>query len=215
MDRIKNSLHRAREIWKKVWDGYGYYLTVACLLTLFGAAAYLYRTDRNSASIPVPPQEDTVAALSYTDLEPDLTPEPDDAPEALRFAMPVLGDISGDYSPEKLQWNQTLEQWRTHAGIDIAAPAGTAVMASEKGVVLSAYEDDLYGLVIELGHDGGYVTRYCSLGTLELVSVGDEVARNQVISSVGSSALLESTDPPHIHFELTLNGEPVEPHFEL
>ena len=212
MERVKKTWIQAKEIRKKIWDGYGYYITVACLLTLFGAAAYLYRTDRNNASIPVPPEEETVAALSP--VEAEMPSEPEEAPERLRFAMPVLGEITGEYSPDALQWNQTLGQWRTHEGIDISAPTGTAVMASEKGVVLSAYEDDLYGLVIELGHDGGYVTRYCSLGTLELVSVGDEVARNQVISSVGSGALLESADPPHVHFELTLNGEPVEPQFE-
>ncbi len=214
---ISNWMHAAREkafpAVKRVWSSYGYYMSLALLVVLFGVAAYLYKNGTpQTVDAPSVVAEVTVPALpvmAEVTTAPTATPVPDPA-----FMLPVVGEVTKAYAPDTLTWNETLGQWRTHPGIDIKAASGAAVMASEAGVVLDTYQDDVYGYVIELGHAKGYVTRYCSLGTLELVKIGDEVVKGQVISSVGSTALMESADGPHLHFELEFDGERIMPVFE-
>jgi murein DD-endopeptidase MepM/ murein hydrolase activator NlpD len=203
---------KAFPVVKRAWSGYGYYISLAVLVALFGVAAYLYKagTPQESAEKPVV-AEATLAALpvmAEVTAEPTATPVPDPV-----FMMPVVGTVTKEYAPDTLTWNETLGQWRTHPGIDIAAASGAAVMASEAGVVLDAYEDDVYGYVIELGHAKGYVTRYCSLATLELVKIGDNVVKGQVISSVGTTARMEAADGAHLHFEMEYDGERIMPAF--
>jgi murein DD-endopeptidase MepM/ murein hydrolase activator NlpD len=210
---MKGARDKAFPVAKRVWSGYGYYISLALLVTLFGVAAYLYKngTPQTVEDQPVV-AESTLSALpamAEATVEPTATPVPDPV-----FMMPVVGEITKDYAPDTLTWNETLGQWRTHPGIDVAAVSGAAVMASEAGVVLDAYEDDVYGYVIELGHAKGYVTRYCSLSTLELVKIGDTVTKGQVISSVGATALMEAADGPHLHFEMEYDGERILPAFE-
>lgn len=86
--------------------------------------------------------------------------------------------------------------------------------ASESGVVSGVYKDDLLGNTIEISHDDGWITRYCSLETLNLVSIGMSVEKGDIISSVGCSAVAESSDSPHVHFEIIKNGEYVLPEYE-
>ncbi|MGI6238164.1 MAG: peptidoglycan DD-metalloendopeptidase family protein [Christensenellales bacterium] len=197
---------------KRMWGSYGYYISLALLVMLFGVAAYLYKNgDPPIEPAPVAAIEtpNAVSVMAEASLAPTATPVPEPV-----FIKPVVGEITRVYAPETLTWNETLGQWRTHPGIDFAAVSGAAVMASESGVVLNAYEDRVYGYVIELGHAKGYVTRYCSLGTLELVKIGDTVEKGQVISSVGTTALIESADGAHLHFEMEYDGARIEPVFE-
>lgn len=197
---------------KRVWSGYGYYISLALLVALFGLAAYLYKNgaplEAGSRPAAAVQTAEALPAMADATAPPAPTPVPEPS-----FMMPVVGEITKAYAPDTLSWNETLGQWRTHPGIDIAAVKGAAVMASEAGVVLDAHEDDIYGLVIELGHAHGYVTRYCSLATLELVRIGDSVTRGQVIGSVGSTALVEAADGPHLHFEMEYDGERMLPTF--
>lgn len=209
---MKAARGRAFPAAKRVWSGYGYYISLALLVALFGLAAYLYKSGTPQAVETQPAAaEATLAAapvMAEATAEPTATPVPEPS-----FMMPVVGEITKGYAPDTLTWNETLGQWRTHPGIDIAAASGAAVMASEAGVVLDAYEDDVYGYVIELGHAKGYVTRYCSLATLELVEIGESVVKGQVIGSVGTTARMEAADGPHLHFEMEYDGEKIMPVF--
>lgn len=93
-----------------------------------------------------------------------------------------------------------------HSGLDLAAAAGTPVHASSAGVVTIAGWSGNYGLLVELaGPD--MVTRYGHLSALE-VATGDPVEVGQVIGYVGSTG--RSTGP-HLHFEVRINGEAVNP----
>lgn len=210
---MKGARDKTFPVAKRVWSGYGYYISLVVLVALFGVAAYLYKngTPQEIDNQPVV-AEATLAALPVM-AETTAAPTPTPVPEPV-FMMPVVGEVTKTYAPDTLTWNETLGQWRTHPAVDIQAASGAAVMASEAGVVLDAYEDDVYGYVIELGHARGYVTRYCSLATLELVKIGDTVVKGQVISSVGTTALMEAADGPHLHFEMEYDGERIMPVFE-
>ena len=112
---------------------------------------------------------------------------------------------------EVLSYNQTTRDWRTHNGIDLAAPAGTDVLAAADGEVYTVYEDDRMGTTVVIRHDGGYTTRYCSLATEVAVSAGQEVSMGQAIGTVGTTALMENALGDHVHFSVTKDDEPVDP----
>lgn len=211
-EQLRTLTERAFRTGKRVWNGYGYYISLACLLTLFGTAAYLYRTGENAANAALPTETPAVAVFSRGIATAEPTPAP--TPYLPMFTMPVNGDITQAYSTDALIWNETLGQWRVHNGIDIAANAGTAVCASESGVVTGSYEDDMYGIVIEITHEDGWVSRYCSLEAISVDDIGATVEKGEIIGSIGSSAAIESGDGAHLHFEILKNGEYVEPEFE-
>ncbi|WP_257279938.1 MULTISPECIES: M23 family metallopeptidase [unclassified Endozoicomonas] len=94
-----------------------------------------------------------------------------------------------------------------HSGIDMAAVNGSDVIAVAAGVVTWSGERSGYGLMVEINHGNGYVTRYAH-SQVNKVKVGDIVTRGQVIAKVGSSG--RSTGP-HVHFEVIRNGKHVDP----
>lgn len=113
-------------------------------------------------------------------------------------------------------WISSNFGWRTdpftgryafHPGIDFAAPSGSNVEAVAAGIVTEAGEHSGYGLLVEINHGNGYVTRYGHNSRI-LVKVGDKVNKGQRISLMGSTG--RSTGP-HVHFEVLYNGEVVNP----
>lgn len=89
-----------------------------------------------------------------------------------------------------------------HTGLDFPSPTGTPIMAAAGGVVLSAAPHPAYGLLVELDHGNGLVTRYAHTSKM-LVAQGDLIKRGQKIAEVGSTG--RSTGP-HLHFEVMLDG---------
>jgi murein DD-endopeptidase MepM/ murein hydrolase activator NlpD len=131
--------------------------------------------------------------------------------DELKFAAPVSGEILKDYASDSLIYSNTLEEWTTHLGVDIKAERTTVVSASEDGTIESIKNDPRYGLTVTINHGNGYKTIYSNLLTTEFVKVGDEVEKGQTIATVGDSASFEILDEPHLHFEMTIDGESVNP----
>lgn len=95
-----------------------------------------------------------------------------------------------------------------HEGIDIAAERGTNVYSSACGTVkVTKYSKFRYGNHIEIDHENGYETLYAHL-TQILVKEGQYVRKGELIGTVGSTGLSTS---PHLHYEVHLNGEKVNP----
>ncbi len=129
----------------------------------------------------------------------------------LEFITPLEGEIYKDYSESSLVYSETLDEWTIHLGIDIKAEKGTPVIASEAGKVESIKNDPRYGLTIIIAHDDGFKTIYSNLQTAEFVKEGEEVEKGKTIGSVGESSSFEIADQPHIHFEMTKDGQKVNP----
>lgn len=141
-------------------------------------------------------------------------PEPAErvAPVAPALVVdPLRGETVAAFSMDALQYSETLGDWRTHDGVDIAADAGTPVCAAASGTVLDVRDDDLMGTTVVLSHDGGCATIYANLQTMPTVEVGDYVTAGQVIGAVGRTALSESAEPTHLHFGVTKEGNFVDP----
>lgn len=94
-----------------------------------------------------------------------------------------------------------------HEGVDIASSMGSPVLAMGDGVVSYSSERAGYGLLVEVTHESGLITRYAHASAV-LVRVGDRVKKGQAIGLVGNSG--RSTGP-HLHFEVVRNGVSVNP----
>jgi murein DD-endopeptidase MepM/ murein hydrolase activator NlpD len=125
----------------------------------------------------------------------DITlPKPSPAPQA-ELAWPLVGGITGGFTPQ-------------HQALDIGAPYGSTVYAAEAGTV--AYADwatEGYGFTVIIDHGGGRETWYNHLKGA-LLETGNYVERGAPVGEVGSTG--HSTGP-HVHFELRLSGERVNP----
>jgi murein DD-endopeptidase MepM/ murein hydrolase activator NlpD len=94
-----------------------------------------------------------------------------------------------------------------HNGVDIAVAYGRDVKAAAGGVVSFAGVQHGYGNTLVIDHEDGRQTRYAHLSQ-ELVRVGDVVREGQIVAKSGNSG--RSTGP-HLHFEMLVNGRPVDP----
>jgi murein DD-endopeptidase MepM/ murein hydrolase activator NlpD len=105
------------------------------------------------------------------------------------------------------RWHPLRGGYRFHSGVDLAAPTGSPLTATSDGVITSAGRSGGYGLLVAIDHGGGVETRYGHLSALN-VAIGEPVRAGQVIGFVGSTG--ESTGP-HVHYEVRVNGRPVDP----
>jgi len=121
------------------------------------------------------------------------------------FSFPPLKKytrISSGY--QKSRYHPTLKVWRSHLGTDFAAPKGTPVYATAKGVIKHLATLTGYGNVVYLKHGTEYLTVYAHLaGFKKGLRTGDKVAKGQAIGFVGSTG--QSTGN-HLHYEIRLNG---------
>ena len=127
------------------------------------------------------------------------------------YVWPVRGEVDRGYSVSALTFDTTMQDWRTHAGLDIAAELGREVVAARGGQVVSVADDGLYGKVLTIDHGDGMQSVYANLAEELAVSAGEWVDAGIVLGTVGRSALCEIGQEPHLHFELRRNGANVDP----
>ncbi len=124
---------------------------------------------------------------------------PGDRLERIRFSPPVTGTVSSGFGSRSGSF---------HSGIDILAPAGTEVRAASQGRAEYAGNGMRgYGNTVILGHGDGVETLYGHLATIRVQS-GETVPAGEVIGSVGRSG---NATTHHLHFELRVDGEAVDP----
>jgi len=127
------------------------------------------------------------------------------------FIAPVNGKVQAEYSMDKLVFSPTFNEWRTHSGTDIAAPRGEVVRAVGDGVILEIKNDPRYGFTVVIDHKNGYKSLYANLASDKTIQVGQEVKQGDPIGSVGATAIFESAEPTHLHFELYKENKLVNP----
>lgn len=131
-----------------------------------------------------------------------------------KFTMPAEGNILRGHSGGELVKYDSLNEWRTHDGIDIEAAVGAEVKAAAAGTVKTVKNDPLWGWIVELEHDGGFTTIYCGLAEPSLTE-GGEVAAGQVLGALGDGNLAEVSDPSHLHFAMKQDGKFIDPSEKL
>jgi murein DD-endopeptidase MepM/ murein hydrolase activator NlpD len=118
---------------------------------------------------------------------------------------PTRGPVSSSFTTSR--WHPILDRPRPHMGIDIVAAVGTPVVATANGRVTAASPRGDYGLLVEIDHGHGLVTRYAHLSRTT-VKPGQAVKRGQNIGAVGTSGLSAG---PHLHYEVLVNGRYANP----
>jgi len=105
--------------------------------------------------------------------------------------------------------NPILGAWALHAGVDLSAPRGTPIQAAGDGIVVSAERESGYGYTTRIHHDDGVETVYAHQSRIaEGIVPGTEIRQGQIIGLVGATGNATS---PHLHVEIWINGEPVDP----
>ena len=127
------------------------------------------------------------------------------------YVWPVEGEVDRDFSLEVFAYDDTMGDWRTHDGIDIAAELGTPVAACAKGTVSAVTTDDLMGTTVTIDHGKGMESVYANLSPSLNVQAGTEVDAGTVLGTVGTSAIAESASPSHLHFALREYGVTIDP----
>ncbi|HIU61669.1 MAG TPA: M23 family metallopeptidase [Candidatus Coproplasma excrementigallinarum] len=108
--------------------------------------------------------------------------------------------------------NTTLDKYYLHTGIDFAGEAGDEVYAALDGTVESITTDPLLmGTTITLAHENGLKTVYTFVEAADGLEVGETVEKGDVIATVAEAMGQEYKDGAHLHFEVFLNGEAVDP----
>ena len=127
------------------------------------------------------------------------------------YCLPFGNQIIKDYSNMNPVYSKTLGDWRTHNGIDFSGEAGGAVVAISCGEVISIYEDTLFGTCVLIDHGNGVTAKYCGLNKDTLnVKEHSSVNSEDIIGYLGEIPC-EKQEGAHLHFEITHNGELVEP----
>lgn len=116
----------------------------------------------------------------------------------ISFVRPTSGVVTSRFGA---RWG------RTHTGIDIGAPTGTAIKAAASGTVIFSGWKGTLGKLVVISHGNGVQTYYAHCSSL-LVSSGQTVSAGQLIAKMGSTG--RSTGP-HLHFEIRLNGYAINP----
>lgn len=105
------------------------------------------------------------------------------------------------------RYHPVLKTWKYHTGLDIGGSSGSNIVAAADGTVILASVYGGYGNCVMIDHGSGIVTVYGHASSL-LVSAGQNVTKGQVIARVGSTGI---STGPHLHFEVRVNGEYVNP----
>lgn len=228
-----------REAWDNFMGRAGFFVTIAICLVVAGISGYFLLADREvpvpeeapvmqaEVSAPVtdlpveteeepapvvetiapPPVEEEPAPMP--EVEIDDTPVIAEAPQLI--VSPLNGDVLTVFSMDALVYSETLGDWRTHNGVDISAKPGTTVQAACAGTVLAVEDDALMGTTVTIEHRDGYQTIYANLQAVPTVQAGDTVTAGQIIGAVGTTAVAESAQNPHLHFSVSQDGIPVDP----
>lgn len=227
------------------WTRYSAYLYLAMALLIVAVATFsIFALNRSitppsdysvpefsiDLSAPTPGGNDETSRPAHVPQPPDNRPvigeqsgvedtgsEPA-AAEKPRYVCPVASEqILKACALDKLVFSATMKDYRVHTGLDLASPLGSEVVCYTAGTVESVQDDAFYGKVVTVQHGYGLVTVYANLAPelAEGIRIGTELEAGDCIGYVGSSAIAEAADEPHLHFEMLLSGERIDPEKEL
>jgi len=221
---------------EKFFEGKGFYIVLALCIVVIGASVWSIAGVGKKAPVTLDPGitlANTPAPVIRS-AEPEVAPviksevtepvvdaeQPVEDSETVRpqvwsleseWVWPAAGELERGYAMDRLTYDVTMADWRTHDGIDIAADRGSLVCASGDGTVESVVSDELYGTTVTINHGSGIRTVYSNLAETPTVVSGDTVSAGDTIGSVGDTALCEVGEASHLHLAMSVDSVSVDP----
>lgn len=126
------------------------------------------------------------------------------------IVYPTSKNILKEYSGDNPVFSKTLNDWRVHNGVDLAAEQGSKVKAITNGKVKEIWNDPLLGTTMVIEHEGGFTAYYSGLGETTLVNVDDNVESGQEIASI-NDVPCEAADGYHLHLSIKKDEKFINP----
>ncbi len=134
--------------------------------------------------------------------------------KSIVWSEPVKnGKVQKQFSNGELCYSETMNDYRTHNGVDIKADNGEAVLSVGPGIITAVENDALWGMSVSVDHGNGIVTVYRNLSEVlpQGIEKGSYVEQGGILGAVSTSALVEIGEASHLHFEVYSDGKAVEP----
>ena len=187
-----------------------FYLTLAVILTVVAVLVIAVTVARRSTYDVGGTDTPSSNNQSNNDQNASL-----DENEALpTFSLPLAEcTLDIEFSDTVLVFSQTMNDYRTHLGVDLGAQLGDSVMAVADGIVTNIWNDPFMGTCVSIEHKGNAVSYYKNLDPVvkEGIVIGASVKAGEVIGAVGESAMNEIAQEPHLHLEMKVNDKHVNP----
>ena len=191
-----------------------YITAISILAVMILIVTIVAVTNRNKQETPDPTPPASSTTTTTNQQEPNNDSIEDVSSKLPSFALPVSsGKLFKAHDSEMQVYSETMEDYRVHLGVDILSSENAPVYAAADGMVTQIWEDVLMGQCIAVQHSGNAVSIYKNLSATlpDGIKEGTTVKSGQQIGSVGSSAMIEIADEPHLHFEMTVDGLSVDP----
>jgi murein DD-endopeptidase MepM/ murein hydrolase activator NlpD len=161
--------------------------------------------EKETATSPVP------KITEPTTIRPTTTTTQKSTVEALSndsYMLPLSGDVDRKFSSNPV-YDETMEDWRTHKGIDFLGNRGDDVLSIGNGKVSKVIFDPTFGYTIEVDY-GNLIGRYCGIDQVSAVGIDDIVTKGSIIGKIGDIPC-ESKQESHLHFEVVKSGVTIDP----
>lgn len=164
------------------------------------------RANADTTDAPAPTDTSTKPTAADTDDTPASS-------EVRYFVMPVVGAVSKNFEIDVPVYSLTMNDYRAHTGVDVAASLGSEVVAASSGTICKIWNDPLMGRCVTVDHGDNIYTTYMNLSEESgaALEVGARVSMGQTLGAVGESAIIEIAEEPHLHLEMKVDGEYVDP----
>ncbi len=208
------SIKKQERIKRRIYSACAFSLCVVLLFSL-----WLSNKDNIQAEPSENPTDNTETQPYKEDAQVNtpVTNVPDTREEStteekitIYFEYPLNNKVIKAFSNGELVRNTTTGEWKTHNGMDIAGQKGDEIKAIYDGVVTELNHNELWGTIVTIDHNNGFIAKYYGLEKDGVVQPGAEVKAGQKIGALDEIPI-EKADGFHLHFELMRNGKYVSP----
>lgn len=222
---MKNSSGKDKLKWIQTRAFYG--VLASLVLAIVGVSVAIYNVSKVKNILPYSDEPATIFSIpeatqksTSPQANANVTNVPDDRDETKStyndlnrpfsgyYILPLNSKVMKDYSDGDMVYSATMNDWRTHDGIDLEGKLGDKVIAAQDGKVLEVASDELWGDTVTIQHGNGLKMKYS--GVKASVKKDADIEQGQVIGTL-TAIPVEEKDGVHLHIETEVDGKAADP----